>query len=51
MADFIDQHSAEGKALQQTVKVKLRSYLGEDYNDEVGYDTRPSLIAYSPATS
>lgn len=35
MADFIDQHSAEGKALQQTVKVKLRSYLGEDYNDEV----------------
>ena len=32
---MIDQSSAEGKALQATVKLELRNYLGKDYNDDV----------------
>ncbi len=40
----IDQHSAEGKALQATVKKKLADYLGEGYNDEV----QPSVIMCAP---
>lgn len=35
MAAIIDQHGSEGKALQKAVQIKLRSYLGADYNDEV----------------
>lgn len=36
MATFgIEQDSAQGRALQATVQVKLREYLGEQYNDDV----------------
>lgn len=34
MPSIIDQHGPEGKALQERVKIKLRDFLGEDYNDE-----------------
>lgn len=43
----IDQHGPEGKALQTTVKAKLRDYLGADYSDEA----RPSALIITPGMS